>query len=102
MISIIKKKAPELLLEDGRTAFKVSIEWVKRFLKSKLNWTIRKATTAASKLPNDWELQGLKMAQRVAYLVKCYNVPQELVVNTDQTGIHLMPTGDKDMGRKGC
>ena len=33
------------------------------------------------------------MTQRIAYLVKCYNVPCELVVNTDKTGIHLVPTG---------
>jgi hypothetical protein len=33
------------------------------------------------------------MTQRIAYLVKCYNVPCELVVNTYQTKIHLVPTG---------
>ena len=33
------------------------------------------------------------MAQHVAYLVKCYKVPHALVVNTDQMGMHLMPTG---------
>jgi hypothetical protein len=93
IISIIKKKAPELLLEEGQTTFRVSLQWVKRFLKNELNWTIRKATTAASKLPKDWKIQSLRMAQRVAYLVKYYNIPFELVVNTDQTGIHLMPTG---------
>jgi hypothetical protein len=27
-------------------------------------------------------------------LVKCYNVPPELVVNTDQISIHLMPIGE--------
>jgi hypothetical protein len=90
IISIIKKNAPQLLLEDGKTAFRVFIEWMKRFIKSELNWTILKATTATSKFPNDWKLQGVKMAQCVAYLVKCYNMPLELVVDTDQIGIHLM------------
>ena len=33
------------------------------------------------------------MTQRIAYLVKCYNVPCELVVNIDQTEVHLVPTG---------
>ena len=33
------------------------------------------------------------MAQQYAYLVKVYNIPKELVVNTDQTCIHLVLTG---------
>jgi hypothetical protein len=35
-----------------------------------LNWSFRKSTSAARKLPNDWEQKGLQMAQRAAYLVK--------------------------------
>jgi hypothetical protein len=42
------------------------------------------------------------MAQHVAYLVKCYNIPFELVINTDQTGLHLMPKwGTKTWEEKG-
>ena len=32
------------------------------------------------------------MAQRCAYLVKVHNIPKELVVNSNQIGIHLVPT----------
>jgi hypothetical protein len=32
------------------------------------------------------------MVQHVVYLVKCYDISSKLVVNTDQTGTHLMPT----------
>jgi hypothetical protein len=43
------------------------------------------------------------LAQRVAYLVKCYNMPLELVINTDQIGIHFMPTwGTKTEEEKGA
>jgi hypothetical protein len=52
---------------------------------------ILKVTTIANKVSKNWELQKLQMAQRVAYLVKCYNIPRELVVNIDQTRIHLFP-----------
>ena len=90
ILSIIKKKVVQLLLEDGKTIFWISIEWIIRFIKSELNWTIWKATTATSKLPTDWEQYGLNMVQCVAYLVKSYNIPHELMVNTDQTGIHLI------------
>jgi hypothetical protein len=93
IIPFIQKRAPDLLVQENSTSFKVSLSWVREFARNELNWSFRKATTAASKLPKDWELQGLRMTQRIAYLVKCYNVPCELVVNTDQTGIHLVPTG---------
>jgi hypothetical protein len=33
------------------------------------------------------------MSQRVAYLIKAYSILPELVVNTDQTGIYLIPIG---------
>jgi hypothetical protein len=32
------------------------------------------------------------MTQRYTYLIKVHNIPQSLVVNSDQTGIHLVPT----------
>ena len=34
------------------------------------------------------------MTQRCAYLIKVHNIPQFLVINNDQTGIHLVPTGE--------
>ena len=34
------------------------------------------------------------MGQRRAYLIKIHNIPEELVVNTDKTGIHLVSTGE--------
>ena len=65
--------------------------WERTYAKNELNWYCRKFTIRVSKLPKDWELQGLRMTQRITYLIKCYNVPCELVVNTNQTGINLVP-----------
>ena len=40
--------------------------------------------------------QRLKMNYKVAYLAKVDGIPSSLVVNSDQTGIYLVPaTGDK-------
>ena len=33
------------------------------------------------------------MAQHCVYLINVHNIPQQLVVNSNQTGIHLVPTG---------
>jgi hypothetical protein len=51
------------------------------------------ATIAASKLPLDWGSQSLTMAYKVVYLAKAYSIPPILVVNNDQTRIHLVPNG---------
>ncbi len=42
------------------------------------------------------------MAHRVPYLVKTYNVLASLVINTDQTWIHFVPTsGERIWEMKG-
>ncbi len=42
------------------------------------------------------------MAHMVAYLVKAYNIPTSLVINTEQTRVHLVPTrGDRMWETKG-
>jgi hypothetical protein len=90
---IIALREPQLLQDPNITGFRVGIDWTRAFIKTELNWSYRASTTAAGKLPHDYEEQGKKMAQRCAYLVKMHNIPPSLVVNTDQTGIHLVPTG---------
>jgi len=89
--AIIAKRKPQLL--ESNNNFPVSIGWTRSFIKSKLNWSYRASTIATSKLPKDYELQGKIMAQRCAYLIKVHNIPQELVVNIDQTSIHLILIG---------
>ncbi len=80
----------------------VTREWVCQFLKQYMNWSFRIVTFIASKFPIDWTLQGQNMGYKVVYLVKTYNIPPTLVVNNDQTKIHLVPTvGKKTWKNKG-
>ncbi len=51
------------------------------------------ATTIASKLPPNWFTQGLTRAYRVYYLIKTYPIPPTLIVNNDQTRVHLVFNG---------
>ena len=55
---------------------------------------------ATSKLPEKWEVESTNMAHRVAYLVALYKVLLELVVNIDQTGIHLVSTSGSQTWKK--
>lgn len=57
-----------------------------------LNWSFCKATIAASKLSTNWQQKRVEVAKEVAYLVKYYSISLQLIVNTDQSGSHLLPT----------
>lgn len=54
----------------------------------------RKVTTGAQKLPADWEEMQSLFVKRLAVLVYLYNVPAGLVLNMDQTGLHLVPASN--------
>ncbi|KAG2431624.1 hypothetical protein HYH02_013317 [Chlamydomonas schloesseri] len=82
--------AAHLLVENGGT-FKMSDTWIKDFCLEH-GYSMRRATTAAQKLPDDWEAQGDLFTMNIAYLVQKYRVPPELVINLDQTGLNLVPT----------
>lgn len=51
-------------------------------MKTYLNWSFCHATIACRKLPQNWESQGKFMVYRIAYLVKAYDIPPTLIVNT--------------------
>jgi hypothetical protein len=95
ILGIVQALAPELLLKRtgrGGKLFQVSKRFSRKFLNRYLGWTWRRATTAANKLPEDWEQQGDEMAFRVAALCKMEGIPPELVCNSDQTAVHLRPS----------
>jgi len=55
----------------------------------------RCGTTAASKLPEDFEAVKAKFLERVAFTVTANNIRPELTVNMDQAGMNLVPIGKR-------
>ncbi|KAF9502731.1 hypothetical protein BS47DRAFT_1403181 [Hydnum rufescens UP504] len=92
IIGTIKAKAPELLA-GGK--FKCSDAYVRRFLHTHLRWSMRTSTQAAHKLPDDWEKQCEDQFMRLSHYIKMFNVPAELVINADQTGVSTMAKEEK-------
>ena len=88
----LNSKAPEEFKN-----FKVSLTWTRKFLKDFCKMSFKRVTTSAKKLPSDWEIQGENMAYRIAYLCRIYSIPPELVVNTDQTGVFLVPNAGENL-----
>jgi DDE superfamily endonuclease len=94
--TVLRKMQPKLLRE-----FKTSRMWCSRWAHDHLNWSWRLKTTAASKLPLDWREQGVAAAKRVAYQMQVHKVHPSLVVNADQTGLHLVPADSHTYAEKG-
>jgi len=96
MRGIIELRAPQLESDsDSRlSSLKLSKSFACAWARTHLTWTWRKSTTAASKLPLDWEDQGLLMAKRIAATMETHSVHPSLVINMDQTGVHLVPTSN--------
>jgi hypothetical protein len=56
-----------------------------------MSWSIRAATQAAQKQPNDWEDQCEQSFFWKAYSIKEYDIHEALYVNSDQTQIVYAP-----------
>ena len=93
---VIEAKDPELL-----TRMKLSPMYISRWARDEMAYSWRVRTTAASKLPLDWRDQGIRMAKRIAYFMQLYKVHPSLVVNMDQTGVHLAPVDNKTYNTRG-
>lgn len=95
--SVLELRAPALLEE-----YKLSASWISRWARAELNLRWRKGTTTAQKLPLDWEERGVKMAKRLAAQMEMYAVHSSLVINLDQTGVHLVPASFWTYEEKGA
>jgi hypothetical protein len=69
MHAVITDMHPALLSQ-----LKLSQSFISRWARDELQWRWRARTTTASKLPLDWEDQGVTMAMRVAAAMEMYQV----------------------------
>jgi hypothetical protein len=96
MKHVIREGCPHLL-----ESLKLSNSFIVRWLHTEMNYTWRRRTTAAAKLPLDWQQQGINMAKRIAANIQTYDIHFSLIVNMDQTGIHLVPCSAHTYDLKG-
>jgi hypothetical protein len=71
MHAILQERCPAVLDE-----LQLSHAFISAWARKQLNWRWRARTTAASKLPADWETQGVNMAMRVAAKIQMHKVMQ--------------------------
>lgn len=94
---VIEKQQPQLLDE-----LTISKAFVSRWARDTMSYSWRVRTSAASKLPLDWRQQGVLMAKRIAFFMQAYKVHPSLVVNMDQTGVHLAPADHRTYETRGA
>lgn len=66
-----------------------------------LQWRFRIGTQAAGKLPENWAELGKDFVHRIAALAKQYKVSAHLIMNFDQTGLHLVPNSKRTYEKNG-
>ena len=69
----------------------------------RMNFVERKSTTAKSKESDqDFMKKKTTSLNKVAVTVEMPDIPPDLILNWDQTGIRISPTSNWTMERKGC
>lgn len=66
-----------------------------------MNLVKRKGTKTARKLPDDFEKIKGDFLDKISKYVKENNIPHELIVNFDQTGLKMVPTSEWTLEVKG-
>ena len=99
--AVITKPGQGDVLEENGGSFKIGKTWICQ-LCQKLELSMRKSTTAAYKLPSDFEKRAHDFMLRLSYCVFMMDIPKEAVANMDQTGIHLVPKSSFTRARVGA
>ncbi|KAK7043426.1 hypothetical protein R3P38DRAFT_3440427 [Favolaschia claudopus] len=98
ILAIIQKKQPDLL----KKGFKCSESYVSGFLESVTDWSLRHGTRAAAQVPDNVNEVCEQAFFRIVHLATFYDIPPQLIINMDQTGVMLMVANNKTYNPKGA
>lgn len=91
IVAFVERDAPHLFTYRGKNgkgaAFRCSEAFVRKFLRTKLNWTWRQATKAAQKIPIDATQQTHRTFLRMAATIRDETIDPCFILNADQTQV---------------
>lgn len=98
---IVKAHDRTFLFENGGY-ISITRNWALSLL-GRMGYVKRKATTKSTPKMSDEVFQGVKtrFLKQVSSVSKLTSIPESLMINIDQTGIKLVPTGDWTMAASG-
>lgn len=96
---IVEHKERSLLKVNGGT-LDLTKDWARSIMR-RMGLSKRKGTKGVKTLPDDFETIKDAYVQRVRKTIEDHQIPDELVINWDQTGVNLVPCGNWTMDDKG-
>lgn len=97
IIKHVTEKAPQLL-----TGPFPSDAFVFRYLKKVLRWSYRAGTRPFRTKREGWEIQCREVIHRIVLTMEGNSIPPSLVINGDQAGVELFPTGNRSWNPTGA
>ena len=86
---VVKAKDRTLLVENGGS-IEITRDWALSVLK-RMNMVKRRGSTTAKPVINNFDEVKTKYLTDIKTLVNKHNIPPELIINWEHTGIHLVP-----------
>ena len=87
-------------MSDFGSPIDLSKSWAQSFLR-RLGYVKRKGTKAARKVPDDFEFIKMEFLSEIQKLVKTCDIPDDLMINFDQTNVMIIPIGDYTLDKVG-
>ena len=97
---IIRNKDSNLLAANGGH-IALTKSWSKHFLE-RMGYVKRRASTKAKVNVDDFEAVKAQFLFDVSAVVEMEEIPNDLIINWDQTGIHYIPVGSWTMEKEGA
>ena len=88
-----------LLVQNGGH-ISLNRSWSESILR-RINYVKRRGTKAARKIPLEFPVVKAEFLTRISNAVREHNIPDELVINMDETGIPVVPVSNWTMAPEG-
>ena len=89
------------LLEANGGPIALTKSWAK-YLLSRMGFVKRRASTKGKKLATDFHELKAQFLFDIKAMIEMEEIPQDLVINWDQTGIHYVPVSSYTMEKEGA
>ena len=96
---LVKRHKPSVLAQHGGPVV-LKKSWALHQLK-RMGYTKRRGTKTARKIPMNFGVIKSGFLNRISNVVHLNKIPSSMIINWDQTGVHLVPSSQWTMASRG-